>query len=508
MVIHLYTLCWNEMDILPFVIDYWKRIPITKAVVYDNGSTDGSIEFLEQFDWIEIRRFETEGMNDSIQKDIKNKCWKESKGVADYVIVCDMDEVLFSNDFEKELKYMKDNGYNVLGTSWYALRGESKPEYKEGKLLHELIVKGYKQKTNRKFENLGKFMLFDPNKIDDMKYEVGCHLANPIPEINLYESKKIFAIHFDKGFGYEYFFERRHTMFKRLSQTNLKNNWCFEYGEEKQKIIDEYNDNVKKSINLVELFKNDNKLDIFIGTYKPFKVPVKNEVYKMIVGNHEIKNQSSLELINCKHDSKLDDRFYSELYMLKWIAENYDLKNYVGYCHYRKYFDFLNDIPDMDKIFSEYDAIVGTPIIYDTRTIKQDYANCHNVEDLYIVGGIIADKYPSYAKAWHNFINGKILIPYNMFIMKSEDFKNYIKFIFDVLDEYVNIVGTDIVKRIGNNVEKYLKSVYPNSTIDYQYRIGGYIGERLTNVFILNNFKKLKTFPIVITESKYTEKKG
>lgn len=252
----------------------------------------------------------------------------------------------------------------------------------------------------------------------------------------------------------------------------------------------------------------ENKLDIFIGTYKPFKVPVKNEVYKMIVGNHEIKNQSSLELINCKHDSKLDDRFYSELYMLKWIAENYDLKDYVGYCHYRKYFDFLNDIPDMDKIFSEYDAIVGTPIIYDTRTIKQDYANCHNVEDLYLVGGIIADKYPSYAKAWHNFINGKILIPYNMFIMKSEDFKNYIKFIFDVLDEYVNIVGTDIVKRIGNNVEKYLKQTYPNSTIDYQYRIGGYIGERLTNVFILNNFKKLKTFPIVITESKYTEKKG
>lgn len=28
------------MDILSFVIDYWKMLPIIKALVYDNGSTD------------------------------------------------------------------------------------------------------------------------------------------------------------------------------------------------------------------------------------------------------------------------------------------------------------------------------------------------------------------------------------------------------------------------------------------------------------------------------------
>ena len=49
---------------------------------------------------------------------------------------------------------------------------------------------------------------------------------------------------------------------------------------------------------------------------------------------------------------------------------------------------------------------------------------------------------------WHTFINGNIFIPYNMFIMKSDDFKEYIKFVFDILDEYVKIVGTDINKRI------------------------------------------------------------
>ena len=246
----------------------------------------------------------------------------------------------------------------------------------------------------------------------------------------------------------------------------------------------------------------ESNLDIFIGTQKTFDPKVTNNVYKIIVGNHEINNNSSLELINCKHDSELDDTFYSELYMLYYVAKNYPLKKYTGFCHNRKYFNFLDNIPNLDEIFNEYDAIVGKPLQYGI-SIKQQYASCHNIEDLYIIGGILADKYPHYQNMWHNFINGKIMLPYNMFIMKTEDFKKYIKFVFDVLDEYVNIVGTDIYKRIENNKEKYLKGFSPNNTVEYQYRIGGYLGERLTNVFIMANFERMKTYPIIITESKY-----
>jgi hypothetical protein len=104
---------------------------------------------------------------------------------------------------------------------------------------------------------------------------------------------------------------------------------------------------------------------------------------------------------------------------------------------------------------------------------------------------------------WHNFINGKIFIPYNMFIMRKEDFQEYIKFIMDILDEYLKIVGTDINKRIYDNIEKYVKKFYPNNTVEYQYRIGGYLGERLTNLFLLTHFKKIKTYPVIVTENKY-----
>ena len=76
-----------------------------------------------------------------------------------------------------------------------------------------------------------------------------------------------------------------------------------------------------------------------------------------------------------------------------------------------------------------------------------------------------------------------------------------------MLDDYLNIVGTDINKRIEENKDKYLKDFYPNNTVEYQYRIGGYLAERLTTVFIYGNFKHIKPYDVIITENKYNKEK-
>ena len=235
-----------------------------------------------------------------------------------------------------------------------------------------------------------------------------------------------------------------------------------------------------------------NSLNIFICSHKDFEKEVTNECYKIVdTRKNEIKE--------CNH---LDDRFYSEFLSFYNVSRYNELPNYVGFCHYRRYFNFLDEIPNMNEIFENYDCVTTKPLISKT-SVKEQYAICHNLEDLYIIGGIIADKYPGYASMWHNFINGKIFIPYNMFIMRTADFQEYIKFIMDILDEYLKIVGTDINKRIYDNIEKYVKKYPPNNTVEYQYRIGGYLGERLTNLFLLTHFKKIKTYPVIITENKY-----
>lgn len=243
-------------------------------------------------------------------------------------------------------------------------------------------------------------------------------------------------------------------------------------------------------------------LDMFIGTYKTFTPIVKNPVYKIIYGNHNIIENDTLKHIKCVSDEPLDDKFYSEIYMLKNLPKDYDLAKYVGFCHYRKYFDFFDNIPDLDSLFNEYDAVMADPTVFKTN-IKNQYAKYHNIEDLEIVEDIIKNDFSEYYESLENVLNRDYLYCLNMFIMKKEDFNNYIKFIDSVLQKYIERVGVDIKKRIEDNKEKYLKDFSPNDTVDYQYRIGGYLAERLTNVFAEKHFKNIKTYKVKITEYKY-----
>lgn len=250
--IHLYTLCYNEIDVLPFAVQYWSKLGVSKVVVYDNGSTDGSLEYMSLFPWIEVRHFETEGQNDIVHRYIKNECWKESKGKADFVIVCDMDEFIYSNDMDDVLDEMKKGGYNVLGTKWYMMCFDKRPMYDPDKFLHQQGDKFYPQVINhtKEWRHLGKFMLFDPNLVDSMNYSVGCHVSYPTPFIKLLETDKAYAIHVNKGFSEDYFVERRRIMGKNLSDVNRKWNMGIEYLRSEEDCRKEYRYYQANSINV------------------------------------------------------------------------------------------------------------------------------------------------------------------------------------------------------------------------------------------------------------------
>jgi hypothetical protein len=242
-------------------------------------------------------------------------------------------------------------------------------------------------------------------------------------------------------------------------------------------------------------FQKDRDLDIFVITYKDFKPVVHDSVYKVV---------DSRKIDESKYP--LTDRFFSEILQMFYIADNFELKKYVGINHYRRYFSFLDDIPDMDEIFEKSEVILTKPLRF-RSTVREQYASCHNVEDLDIMKDIIDEKYPEYSEIADIFINKThLLFTCNMFIMKREDFLDYVAFVRGVLYEYINRVGTDIYKRIEENKDKYLKPVrgYPqNDKPWYQYRIGGYLGERLTNIFIGKRFKKIRMSKIVLTDGKY-----
>ena len=129
------------------------------------------------------------------------------------------------------------------------------------------------------------------------------------------------------------------------------------------------------------------------------------------------------------------------------------------------------------------------------------------MEDLEIVQRIINEKYPEYSNMANKCFNeSQYMFPCNMFIMKKADFLDYINFQKTILDAYLEDVGMDIEKRIDENKDKYLKEIkgYPqNGEAWYQFRIGGYLAERLTSLYIMKNFSRIKIFKMVETENKY-----
>lgn len=245
------TLCFNEMDILPFVEQYWKRIA-TKVVVYDNGSTDGSLEYLSKLPYVEVRHFETEGQNDPYQKQVKELAYKEFREFYDVIIISDMDEVFYFNDFEQKLDLMTKEQYDVMLLPLYSLCEDKKPSFEKERLLHQICHKFYKQRMNH-MENLQDFTkisIFNTKTIDNLRMSVGQHFVQTTPTMKAIIFQDAFGLHIDKGFGVDYKFNIRQKMLKNLSETNLKGGMCTEYANTYQQLKEEYEKNQKFSFDI------------------------------------------------------------------------------------------------------------------------------------------------------------------------------------------------------------------------------------------------------------------
>lgn len=253
----------------------------------------------------------------------------------------------------------------------------------------------------------------------------------------------------------------------------------------------------------------EDKLDIFILGYKAFEPKVSHPVYTIVDGGEEEFTTSLPKLNDSEGDSISHlNGFYSELTRIYWIWKNHPIKEYIGFCHYRRYFSFFDDIPNMDDIFKNHDIILPSP--YGCSNVMRQYRNSHNLNDYKIALAIIKKHFPDYYETALKFsISSKEFYINNCFIMKREMFFKYCEFIFPILESYLNYINAkkmeDVEKHVMDNKDDYLKKSYPNNQIWYQCRIGGFLAERLFSIWLLLNVPKERIFyvPIKVTEKKY-----
>jgi hypothetical protein len=237
MKVHVFAVCWNEEIALPFFFKHYReRFKDVRFTIFDNMSTDASRKMIVD-EGAELLDNDTNGeIRDDLYLQIKNNCWKNTD--ADWVIVCDIDEWIDCDDEFIEhttCTIVKPEAYEMIGNSYNL----------------DKITRGFR------FRKMDKCILFNPNEIDEINYETGCHRCNPTGNV-IYNKERILLYHM-KYFKLSYMIKRYKILARRLSQVNKENLWGLTYTKNYRQIIIRYLTVARHSVKIRKQTKVNSK---------------------------------------------------------------------------------------------------------------------------------------------------------------------------------------------------------------------------------------------------------
>lgn len=248
--------------------------------------------------------------------------------------------------------------------------------------------------------------------------------------------------------------------------------------------------------------------NIFVCCHKDFDFQeLTNTNYKLI-SDKDIKNNTKIELI--KSDGFLDNRMWSEMTQIYYVWKHPELQtDWIGFSHYRRYFEFRNNIPKLTK------PILPKHIVLQYNNYMQ-YDICHNSKDIMRLLRIIQVKHSDYYAPFISMLDSHCYYSYNMFVLPKDLFNKYCEFVYDCLLEFdksidVNNNYNNMLTHIGKHREDYVeKAGYPSNDFAYQARLYGFLAERLSTVFFIkhihdNGKDSIEELQIVSTEKTCNE---
>lgn len=217
--VHMHVLCWNEEKIIPHFLKHYEN-HVSKIFVYDNMSTDNSVRLLNQNKKVKVIPYDTNGeIRDDEYLKIKNNAWKESKN-ADIVIICDMDEFLYTEDIKSYLTNFNNSKSTIVKPIGYEMMIRDFDITKSEYVLDD-VKYGYEH------THFNKLVMFKPKEIKEINYNFGCHFASPVGNV-VYHNKPIKLLHLKK-MGLDYFLNKMKTYHERVSKFNRDNKLGYEY---------------------------------------------------------------------------------------------------------------------------------------------------------------------------------------------------------------------------------------------------------------------------------------
>lgn len=205
---------------------------------------------------------------------------------------------------------------------------------------------------------------------------------------------------------------------------------------------------------------------IFTMTHKKFPMP-KDPVYIPLHVGRSLAQD--LGYMGDDTGVSISDKncYYGELTGVYWVWKNIRTSDYVGVCHYRRYFcteeGRILTGPEYERILSEYDIITSKKLKLN-YSYYDGYASDYNIGDLIAVGEVIRQSYPEYYEAFERLVHGKGTYFGNMMVCSKALFDAYCEWLFGIFEQAEKQIDAraydDYHKRVYGFISEFLLMVW------------------------------------------------
>ena len=198
---------------LPYFLRHYETF-VDRIVVYDNGSSDGSREIVMSHPLCELRELFSDHGNEDNLLWVKSESWKhEAQGSPgiDWVIACDIDEMLYHSDPRAYLQKCQQTGVTLPQIRGFEMVSEKFPT--KDSQLTRLCQRGFPRAL------YAKRIVFSPSGIKAINYSPGCHSVAPEGLVLEDNTGELVLLHYG-SLGRDRLLHRRAAMSKRNSVEN------------------------------------------------------------------------------------------------------------------------------------------------------------------------------------------------------------------------------------------------------------------------------------------------
>lgn len=257
---------------------------------------------------------------------------------------------------------------------------------------------------------------------------------------------------------------------------------------------------------------------IFTMTHKKFPTPGDPVYVPLQVGR---AGKEDLGYIGDDTGVSISEKncYYGELTGVYWVWKNIKTTDYVGICHYRRYFcteegRILTE-REYEEILSNYD-IITSKLLKLNFTYYEGYAGDYNIHDLNVVGEVIREDYPAYYETFDKLVHGKGTYFGNMMVCKKEIYDAYCEWLFGIFEKAEAKIDAsgydDYHKRVYGFISEFLLYVWTQvqGLNVYECKVGmtdekretAEIKERLAEYFAAKDIAGAKEYMLACLEKR------